>query len=73
MGLLKIVLNAIPLYYMSVLKLPLGFIKEMEGCMRGFLWGGVSGLRKIPWVAWEGICKGVRFGSLGVGFFVMEK
>lgn len=65
--LIKSVLNAIPLYHTTVFKAPKGVVKDMERVMRSFLWGGVAGSRKIAWVAWEDICKGIRFGDLGLG------
>ncbi|XP_057428588.1 uncharacterized protein LOC130722016 [Lotus japonicus] len=47
---------------------PKGVIGEMEAKMRRFLWGGSVGNRKISWVAWEDLCKGVRYGGMGLGF-----
>lgn len=29
---------------------------------------GGSGLRKVAWVAWEDVCKGVIYGGMGLGF-----
>ncbi|XP_057453066.1 uncharacterized protein LOC130744922 [Lotus japonicus] len=66
--LIKSVMNAIPLYYMALYKAPKGIIQRIEKIMRRFLWGGPSGENKIMWVAWEDLCKGTRFGGLGVGF-----
>ncbi|XP_057452728.1 uncharacterized protein LOC130744569 [Lotus japonicus] len=66
--LIKSVLNAIPLYYMALYKAPKGIIQRIERIMRRFLWGGPSGENKIMWIAWEDLCKGTRFGGLGVGF-----
>lgn len=65
---LKSVASAIPLYHMAVYKAPVGVTAAIERLMRGYLWGRAGGGRRIPWVAWEQVCKGREIGGLGVGF-----
>lgn len=36
--------------------------------MRSFLWGRLDGGRRIPWVAWEQICKSSQVRGMGIGF-----
>jgi hypothetical protein len=64
--LLNSVLNAIPIFYLSFLKVPAAVLKEIIRIQREFLWGGVRGGRKICWVSWKEVCKPRSQGGLGV-------
>ncbi|MCH79323.1 LINE-1 reverse transcriptase like [Trifolium medium] len=60
------VLNAIPIFYLSYLKLPVKVWKEVVKIQRKFLWSGLSNRSKISWVKWEDVCRPKRDGGLGV-------
>ncbi|GAU36760.1 hypothetical protein TSUD_213250 [Trifolium subterraneum] len=60
------VLNAIPIFYLSFLKMPVGVWKQIIRIQREFLWGGVKGDNKIKWVKWSVVCKAKGKGGLGV-------
>jgi hypothetical protein len=64
--LLNSVLNAIPIYYLSFLKIPIHVWKSIKRIQREFLWGEIGGRRKISWVKWEVVCQSKRCGGLGV-------
>jgi hypothetical protein len=64
--LLNLVLNAIPIFYLSFMKLPVVVLKEIIRIEREFLWGGVLGGRKSSWVSWKEVCKPRNQGGLGV-------
>ena len=64
--LLNLLLNSLPIFYLSFLKMPTKVIKMVEGIQRRILWGGVGGPRKICWVKWRTICQTRRNGGLGV-------
>lgn len=64
--LLKSVLNALPIYFISFFKLPIGVTGEIESLFRRFLWSGSEGCRKIHWVAWANICKEKEESGLGL-------
>jgi hypothetical protein len=64
--LLNSVLNAIPIFYLSFLKLPVQVWKRIVRIQREFLWGGVGGGKKISWVNWETVCQSKSNGGLGV-------
>lgn len=66
--LLRAVLSAIPIFHMSVFLAPIGVVRDRENLMRGFLWGGREGAKKIHLIAWEQICKESDLGGLGLGF-----
>jgi hypothetical protein len=60
------VLNSIPIYFMSYMKMPVQLIKKVIRVQREFLWGGVKGGKKLCWVKWKVICQEKRKGGLGV-------
>jgi len=64
--LIKSVLSALPLYYLSFFKLPKSVCNELIKIQRNFLWGWGSVDRKIAWVRWENICKLKKDGGLGI-------
>jgi hypothetical protein len=64
--LLNSVLNSVPIFYLSFLKMPVKVIKKVEAIQRKFLWGGVGGRKKICWVSWRKVCQPRGRGRLGV-------
>ncbi|GAU20845.1 hypothetical protein TSUD_120370 [Trifolium subterraneum] len=51
--LINSVLNAIPTFHLSFMKMPATVIKKIVRIQREFLWGGVKGGRKISWWRWR--------------------
>ncbi len=64
--LIKSVLSAIPLFYLSVYKLPVAVLKEFEKVQRRFLWGWGDEGRKVAWVSWRKVCEPREAGGLGI-------
>jgi hypothetical protein len=64
--LINSVLNSIPLFFMSFLKMPSQVVKAVVRIQREFLWGGVKGGRKINWISWKTVCREKKEGGLGV-------
>jgi hypothetical protein len=64
--LLNAVLNAIPIFYLSFLKIPMVVWKKVRRIQREFLWGCKGGRARISWVKWDTVCKPKRLGGLGV-------
>jgi hypothetical protein len=64
--LINSVLAAIPLFYLSFLKIPLKVWKKMVSIQRNFLWGGSCNKSKIAWVKWVDVCRPKEEGGLGV-------
>jgi hypothetical protein len=64
--LINSVLNAIPIFYLSFLRMPASVVKKVVRLQREFLWGGVKGGRKISWVKWAVVCREKSKGGLGV-------
>ena len=66
--LLKAVLSAIPTYFMSLFRVPVGVRKRMEAIMRNFFWHGAEtdGTRGRALVKWSAVCRPTAEGGLGV-------
>ena len=66
--LLKAVLSAIPTYFMSLFRVPVGVCKRMEAIMRNFFWHGVEidGTQGRALVKWSAVCQPTAYGGLGV-------
>ena len=66
--LLKSVLAAIPIYYMSIFRMPAGVRRRLEQTMRSFFWRGsrpeIS--RGAALVAWTTVCRPISQGGLGI-------
>jgi hypothetical protein len=64
--LINSVLNAILIFFLSFMKMPVSVWKKVVKIQRQFLWGSVRGGKKISWVKWEVVCKVKSQGGLGV-------
>jgi len=65
--LIKSVISAIPLYYMSIFCIPKTVARNITAMQSRFLWGGSVDNRKIYWLAWDTVAKAKDRGGLGVG------
>lgn len=64
--LLKSVLWSLPIFYMSLYKMPMGVRNEIERLMKVFLWrGGVNG-RGLHLVGWEDVTRRKEAGGIGM-------
>ncbi|KAK9998718.1 hypothetical protein SO802_018321 [Lithocarpus litseifolius] len=62
---IKAVVQSIPTYSMSVFRLPVGFLKDIEAMIQKFWWGCTENSRKIHWVRWETLCSSKSVGGMG--------
>nr|GEZ83543.1 RNA-directed DNA polymerase, eukaryota [Tanacetum cinerariifolium] len=67
--LLKSVLSAIPLYHMSLFKVPTGTLHSLESIRRDFFNGADRSERKMVWIRWDNILDSKKHGGLGVSSF----
>uniref|UniRef100_A0A0E0D6M1 Uncharacterized protein n=1 Tax=Oryza meridionalis TaxID=40149 RepID=A0A0E0D6M1_9ORYZ len=61
------ILDSLPVYAMSAIKLPKGIVEDLDKLQRAFLWSGddtCSGARCL--VAWDSICVPKQYGGLGI-------
>jgi hypothetical protein len=65
--LLNSVITSIPLYWMSIYRLPVHVRKAIDKLRKRFLWyGGNSVRKKYSLVAWHIVCKSKSQGGLGL-------
>lgn len=64
--LIKSGLSNLPVYFLSIFKLPVGVAKTIDRIQSNFLWGGSEVQRKIHLVQWKEVCKSKAQGGLGV-------
>ena len=68
---LKAVAQAIPIYAMSVFKIPDFLLDEIHSIFSKFWWGSTGSRRRIHWTGWEDLClpkvfRGMRFINLKI-------
>ena len=59
-------LDAIPIFFLSVMKMLILVWKRIVRLQRDFLWEGIKRSRSIPWVSWSVVCKPKHEGGLRV-------
>jgi len=64
--LIKSILSAIPLYYLSLFRAPEDVCKSIIRIQRKFLWGWGKEKRSISWISWKELCKNQEEGGLGI-------
>jgi hypothetical protein len=64
--LINAVLNAVPIFYLSYMKMPMKVWRELVKIQRNFLWGGTSNRVKTCWVKWEDVCRPKEEAGLGI-------
>lgn len=66
--LIKSVLANLPVYYLSLFRMPVAVANKIEEIQRKFLLGGgVCEKRKLHLVKWKNVIRGKNFGGLGIG------
>ena len=68
--LIKYVALALPIYAMSVFQLPKELVARLTSAIVEYWWSSGDKKRKIPWVAWQKLCKpkdqgGMAFHDIG--------
>ncbi|XP_015948309.1 uncharacterized protein LOC107473270 [Arachis duranensis] len=70
--LIKSVLNSMPVYYLSLYKMPKAVADKLIALQRRFLWCKEDGNNGIPLMKWEMVQAPKRAGGLGVGDAVLR-
>ncbi|KAL7195785.1 hypothetical protein ACSBR1_035923 [Camellia fascicularis] len=63
--LIKSILSSLPLYYMSIFKIPSKVANLIDKYQRSFLWGDSDDKRKLHLLNWEACSVSKHFGGLG--------
>ncbi|XP_059441970.1 uncharacterized protein LOC132174312 [Corylus avellana] len=63
--LLKAVIQAIPLYCMSVFLFPKGLCREINSLMKKFWWGNQANGSRVHWMNWETMGRSKNSGGMG--------
>ena len=61
---IKVVIQSILAYSISMFKLPIGLCKDIEAMIRRFWWGQ-GDKKKIHWVRWSTLCTSKSVGGMG--------
>ncbi|RVX06988.1 LINE-1 retrotransposable element ORF2 protein [Vitis vinifera] len=64
--LIKSTLASMPIYQLSLFRMPKLVVKRLEKLQRDFLWGGGSMERKIHLINWAVVCTQKESGGLGI-------
>jgi len=64
--LIKSVISALPLFYLSFFKAPIIVCDQIKRIQAKFLWGWGYDSKKIAWVKWKTICCPVEVGGLNI-------
>ena len=62
---------SMPLYQMSLFRMPQSVARRLEKLQRDFLWGGGNLERKVHLVNWEVVCTEKEKGGLGLRKLVL--
>ncbi|RVW80898.1 putative ribonuclease H protein [Vitis vinifera] len=69
--LIKSMLANMPLYRLSLFRMPKSVARRLEKLQRDFLWGGGSLERKVHLINWEVVCAQKEKGGLGIRKLVL--
>ncbi|GMI95175.1 hypothetical protein like AT4G29090 [Hibiscus trionum] len=64
--LVKSVLSALPIYFLSIFPLPSSVGRHLNSLFANFLWGGGKTANKIHWIKWDTVCLPKDKGGLGI-------
>lgn len=53
---INLMLNSLPLHFLSFYRAPEKVVKSFEAIQRRFLWGGCEDSKEIYWVSWKKVC-----------------
>ena len=67
--LIRSTLSSLPIYYLSLFRMPQKVCAKLERIQRQFLWGGSDRDKKISLVRWATVCTDKRKGGIGIKRF----
>lgn len=63
--LIKVVVQAVPTYAMSIFKIPVGTASDIGKIIANFWWSDLEEDRKIHWASWEKMTRSKGSGAMG--------
>ena len=66
MTLLNSVLTSMPLYLLSIYRMPVTIKKQIDIIRKRFLWSNGSGRKRYHLIKWFNVCLSKKHGGLGV-------
>ena len=70
--LIKSTLASLPLYQMSLIRMPATVTKRLEKLQGNFLWGGGALEKKTHLIKWKVVCSEKGMGGLGLRNLTIE-
>ncbi|XP_038704713.1 uncharacterized protein LOC120000656 [Tripterygium wilfordii] len=70
--LVKAALSNLPIYYMSLFKMPVSVARKLESLQRNFLWGDSDVKKKLHRVNWKQVIQPKNAGGLGIGDITLK-
>ena len=67
--LIRSTLSSLPIYHLSLFRMPQRVRVRLERIQREFLWGGSGPEKKIPLVSWDIVCSEKNKGGVGLKSF----
>ena len=67
--LIRSTLSSLPIYYLSLFRMPHKVCARLDRIQRQFLWGGSDLDKKVYLVSWATVCTDKRKGGLGIKSF----
>ena len=67
--LIRSTLSSLPIYHLSLFRMPQKVCVRLERIQRQFLWGGSATEKKIPLVNWATVCSDKSKGGIGLKSF----
>ncbi|XP_020689486.1 uncharacterized protein LOC110104634 [Dendrobium catenatum] len=64
--LIKIVVQALHVFYSSLSMIPLSILKKLDRLSRDFLWSKKNGSNGIHYISWKVVCRPENQGGLGI-------
>ncbi|KAE8716200.1 Phospholipid-transporting ATPase 2 [Hibiscus syriacus] len=64
--LIKSVLSSLPIFFLSMFKMPATISQKLNSLMSDFLWGSREDKKRMHWVRWDYVCRPLSGGGLGV-------
>ncbi|KAE8716021.1 RING finger protein [Hibiscus syriacus] len=64
--LIKSVLSSLPIFFLSIFKMPSSICLRLNSLLSNFLWGGGVDKKKMHWVSWDKVYRPLSVGGLGV-------